>query len=117
MPIVLTSQGIVQTPLKAGEFLKKNAFGPYTSLTVLKNGHVPHWNEHLQRLQQSLSARCTASQASRWRSQPWTIHQMRHSIIELDLCAKVQDAANAVRSGDGNDTDVSVVLLLLQTAG
>ena len=117
MPVTLLDGRIAETSLRPGEFVKQNAPGPYTSLVVHKNGTVPFWKEHVQRLHESLAARCNSSSAKTWVSVPWRLKARGEEISHLDLASNVQEAAHAVRELQGRETDASVIICISEERG
>lgn len=116
MPILLADGKVTRTPVRPSEFLKQNRPGPYTSLVVHKRGEVPLWEEHFQRLQQSLHTRRSPQAACKWETSPWHQGNHRTQIDSCTLLAEVEEAAYAAKEG-GSSQAVSVVILLEEHEG
>lgn len=117
MPIVLIDGKSASTTLRPSDFVKQNAPGPYTSLVVLKNGAIPFWGLHLERLKQSLSARCDDLSAKRWNTTVWRLNKAKEGIDNLNLLRDVQDAASKIRESKGKRTDASIIICISEEQG
>lgn len=116
MPILLEGQKLVETKMSSRDFLRRNPSGPYTSLVALKNGAVPFWNDHISRLQHSLQYRTWPATASIWSESPWETSEAVNVLQTLNLRKMVDESSAAVQQLEQKETDVSMVILLKQSA-
>ena len=117
MPITLINGQSAATSLKAGAFVKQNAPGPYSSLVVYRTGAIPFWQEHTERLEQSLSARCDTSSAKAWNCEAWSLNEGSRDIGSLDLLSKVRAAAQEIKEIEGKRTDTSIIICIKEDRG
>ena len=117
MPIALIDGRIAVTSHKAAGFVRENAPGPYTSLVVHRNGSIPFWKEHTERLERSLSARCNETSAKAWECDAWSLDKAKGDISRLQLTSKIEDIAQGIREIEGKSTDASVIICIKEQSG
>jgi len=109
---LLTSPHPAATRLTSAEFLRQSPQGPYTSLVVRRDGSIPNFDLHAQRLEESLAIRRATTPSERWGSDPWGSSQPDNLRAQLD--ERLQTALQEVNSPGEPSKDLSVVALLVQ---
>ena len=109
MAVTLSSDGprvlLRSTQQSAAKFLRQLPVGPYTSLALLKSGHVVQWQAHLQRLEQGLQASLTRSKNQAKGPLPGKCDSIPSTVLPL-----LNESYKSI--AEPGEVDLSIVVLL-----